>query len=86
MKFRYRESVVNQLMGHGIKPDEETPPELVHDYMNDLYRYEIRRLRERLLSGLIAKAEYADHVLSLRNRYPVLGLPLRFWTEEASQD
>lgn len=72
-------------MNHGIKPDAETPPERVHEFINDLYLYEIRALRKRLLDGLIPKSAYAEHVLELRNRYPVLGLPLQFWTEEVNE-
>jgi hypothetical protein len=83
MGFKYRESVLDQLMNHGINPDAGTPPEVVREFINDLYLYEIRALRKRLLDGLIPKSEYANHVLALRNRYPVLGLPLHFWIEEA---
>jgi hypothetical protein len=81
MGFKYRESVINQLINHGIKPDETTPPELVREFINDLYRYEIRLLKKRLLDGLIPQSQYAKTVLELRNRYPVLGLPVQFWTE-----
>jgi hypothetical protein len=69
-------------MNHGIEPDENTPPEFVREFINDLYLYEIRALRKRYLDGLIAKSAYANHVLELRNRYPVLSLPLQFWTED----
>jgi hypothetical protein len=82
MSFKYRETVINQLMNHGIKPDENTPPDCVREFINELYLYEIRALRQRLLDGFIAKSEYANAVLELRNRYPVLGLPIRFWTAE----
>lgn len=82
MSFKYKESVITQLLHHGIKPDENTPPEIVHDFVNDLYRYEIRTLKKRMIEGLIAKSDYANRVLELRNRYPVLGLHLRFWTED----
>ena len=82
MTFRYREAVLSQLLRHGVKPDQETPPALVHDFINDLYLYEIRSLKSRLLAGEIPRAEYSDHVGRLRDRYPVLGLPVRLWTEE----
>jgi hypothetical protein len=82
MSFKYRESVITLLMNHGLKPDENTPPTLVRDFINDLYLYEIRALRKRLLNGLIPKSEYANQVLELRNRYPVLSLPLQLWTED----
>jgi hypothetical protein len=82
MGFKYNEKVLSQLMNHGIRPDENTPPEFVREFINDLYLYEIRALRQRLLAGLIPKSEYANTVLELRNRYPVLSLPLQFWTED----
>ena len=82
MTFRYREAVLNQLLRHGVKPDPETPPALVHDFINDLYLYEIRSLKRRLLAGEIPRADYSDHVGRLRDRYPVLGLPVQLWTED----
>jgi hypothetical protein len=73
--------VLSALLAHGIRPTERTPPALVRDYLNDLYRFELRRLRSRLLGGAIIKRDYAAHVVSLRLRYPLLSLPLRLWTE-----
>ncbi|MBI3653278.1 MAG: hypothetical protein HY231_19795 [Acidobacteria bacterium] len=84
MSYQYRQSVVQELMQHGIKPDDHTPPELAHDFVNDLYRYEIRALRQQLLDGAFPKTEYAPRVLALRQRYPILGLHLRFWTEASA--
>jgi len=46
----------------------------VREYVNDLYRYEIRRLRDRLLRGEFPKNTYLDRVVSLRNKYSVLAL------------
>ena len=80
MGLTYKETVLFELSKHGIKPAVGTAPELIHDYLNDLYRYEIRRLRERMKSGSIPKRDYADHVAKLRARYPLLSLPIRFWT------
>jgi hypothetical protein len=54
----------------------------VKAFLNDLYRFEIRRLRDRLLRGEIPKPSYASHVVELRKRYPLLSLDVRFWTEE----
>jgi hypothetical protein len=81
MTFKYRDSVLAELARHGVEPREDTPPELVHDYVNDLYLYEIRMLRRRMRAGQIAKHDYANHVKQLRNRYTVLSLPIRYWTE-----
>src|SRR5215813_12472198 len=62
MKFRFRETVLIELARHGIIPREDTPPELVHQFVSDLHLFEIRRLRERFLAVQIPKAEYAGAV------------------------
>ena len=56
------------------RPTEHTPPQLVRDYVRDLYKYEIRSLRERYLRRDFPKVEYAGRVDDLRRRYPVLAL------------
>ncbi|MCI0489405.1 MAG: hypothetical protein L0229_22660 [Blastocatellia bacterium] len=81
MGFKYRETVLAALVRHGVMPDQKTPPELVHEFINDLYRYEIRKLRDRMRAGLIAKEDYASRVSELRKRYPILSLPVEYWTE-----
>ena len=81
MGFKYRDTVRAELARHGVKPDEDTPPELVHEYANSLYVYEIRALRKKQRAGLIPMREYANHVKELRERYPILSLPIRHWTE-----
>ena len=81
MGLTYKSSVLSELARHGIKPDAGTTPELIRDYLNDLYRYEIRRLKKQMKAGLIPKNDYSTHVVRLRERYPLLSLPIRFWTE-----
>jgi len=81
MTYRYRETVRDELLRHGVIPRDDSPPELIHNYVNDLYVYEIRALRGRLQDGAVALSDYATQVEELRNRYPVLSLPLRFWIE-----
>ncbi len=78
--YRYRPEVLDQLALHGVTPRPSTPPALVRDYLSDLYRYEIRKLRRRLLAGDIAKANYSGEVVHLRRHYPLLSVPLQFWT------
>ena len=56
-----------------------TAPERLHDFVNDLYRYELRRLRDALLAGAFPKAEYYGRVVALRRRYPLLSLKPRQW-------
>ena len=85
MIFRFRETVLIELAGHGIIPREDTPPELVHQFVSDLHLFEIRRLRERFLSGQIPKADYPGTVEAVTRRYSILSLPVRFWTEDDSE-
>ena len=81
MAFKYRVTVLEELARHGVIPLDETPPETAHQFINDLYIFEIRRLKKKLLIGEIPKEDYAKRVEKLRNRYPILSLPIRFWTE-----
>jgi hypothetical protein len=71
---QYRRDVLAQLEAHGICPRPTTRPELVRAFVNDLYRYEIRKLRDRLLRGEFPKDTYYDRVVTLRNKYSVLAL------------
>ena len=80
-RLRYRAEVLAQLLAHGIRPTEGTNPQLVRDYVRDLYKYEIRRLRERYLRREFPKIEYASRVDDLRRRYPVLALQWREFIE-----
>ena len=64
-----------------MRPTSTTRPELVHEFVNDLYRYELRRLRDRLLKREIPKLAYHDLVVEIRNRYRVLALKPWQWVE-----
>ena len=79
--FRYRADVLEQLWAHGVQPTARHAPELVRDYVRDLYRYEIRRLRERYMRAEFPKLEYSQRVDALRRQYPVLALRARDWVE-----
>ena len=81
MEYRYRADVLAQLAAHGIQPTRATPPERVHEFVNDLYRYELRRLRDRLLRREIRKPDYYAHVVEVRRRYPVLAMKPWQWLE-----
>lgn len=72
--YRYRPDVLQHLQQHGIRPTSRTSPQLVRDYVRDLYKYEIRRLRDRMLADEFPRGEYADRVEQLRRRYTVLSL------------
>ena len=79
MPFYYRAEILAALADHGVQPRATTPPELVHEFVSDLYRYEIRRLRDRLLANDFPKKEYAGRVIQLRMRYPVISMRAREW-------
>ena len=74
MAYRYRPDVLERLETHGIRPRPTTRPEIVREFVNDLYRYEIRALRDRLLRGEFPRNTYLDRVVTLRNKYSVLAL------------
>jgi hypothetical protein len=79
--FHYRADVLEQLALHGIRPLEHTPPDVVHELVNDLYRYELRRMRDRLLRREFARSEYFDRILELRRRYRLVSLKPRDFIE-----
>jgi hypothetical protein len=72
--YNYRADVLRELERHGVRPLPHTRPEIVRDYVRDLYKYEIRRLRDRMLRNDFPRAEYAGRVDALRRTYPVLAL------------
>jgi hypothetical protein len=72
------------LKGHGVCPTAHTPPELVHEFVSDLYRHELRRLRDRLLRHEFPKKEYYDRVVALRRRYAVISKRAGEWVENLS--
>ena len=49
MAYRYQPVILEELARFGVFPTADTPPALVHEFINDLYRFELRRLRERLV-------------------------------------
>jgi hypothetical protein len=79
--YRYRADVIAELWRHGIHPTPATNPQLVRDYVRDLYKFEIRRLRERYLRSEFSKGEYYSRVDALRRQYLVLALLPRQFVE-----
>jgi hypothetical protein len=82
--YEYAPEALEVLAGHGLCPGPGTRPAAVREALNDLYRYEIRRLRRRLLAGDFPKAEYSDHVMELRRRYWLLSVPVDNWVREGA--
>ena len=79
--YRYREEILDALWRHGVHPIERTRPELAHEFVSDLYRHELRRLRQRLLRHEVSKRDYAPHVVALRRRYRLISMPATEWLE-----
>ena len=82
MTYRYRTEILVQLARHGVIPKPTTPPKTARGVINDIYRYELRQLRDRYMVGEFSKTEYFDKVVEVRNRYPVMGILTRHWTIE----
>lgn len=78
--YAYEEAVLTALARHGLKPLPDTPPPRLRDAVLDLYKYELIRLRHRLLAGEFERHEYAPRVIELRKQYWLLSVPTGRWT------
>lgn len=74
--------MLDELTRHGLMPRPETPPQQLRDAISDLYRYEIRKLRDRCRAGEFSTRELPARVVELRKRYMLLSLPVVHWTDE----
>ena len=81
--IRYRAEILEELEKHGIRPTPRTRPELVSEFVADLYRFELRRLKDRLVRREIPKAGYSERVIDLRRKYILVSIPVRHWTESS---
>jgi hypothetical protein len=72
--FHYHPELLPAMLKHGVQPTSHTSPELVRGYIRDLYKYEIRALRERYLKKEFDKKQYYDLVDQLRREYGILAL------------
>jgi hypothetical protein len=69
------------LLALGVRPQASTSPGRVREFVNDLYTWELRRLRQALARGAFPKREYAGRVEELRRRrYWVLSVPIEQWS------
>ena len=71
--------VLEELARHGLAPKPGTSPALLREQINDLYRFEIRRLRDRCRAGEFTTRELPARVVELRKRYPLLSIPVERW-------
>jgi hypothetical protein len=77
--YRYRPEILEELAAHGLMPRGDTTPERLRDHVRDLYRIEIRKLRDRCRAGEFSTRELSSHVIELRKRYLVLSIPISRW-------
>jgi len=85
MTFHYQAEILVQLAAHGLRPSPATRPAFVLDYVNDLYRYELRRLRARLLRREFPQREYYGMVVDVRRRYPLVSVHPARWTNPGTK-
>ena len=71
--------ILEALAEHGLRPGPDTPPALLREQINDLYRIEIRKLRDRCRAGEFPTTELAPRVVELRKRYVLLSIPIERW-------
>jgi hypothetical protein len=77
--WSYPPELLEALPSFGLLPRETTPPAVTRDALSDLYRYEIRRLRDRLRAGEVEKQDYQGLVIALRKKYWPLSLTPEAW-------
>jgi hypothetical protein len=78
-RWEYPPELLDALPAFGLRPRPDTPPRFTRDALSDLYRYEIRQLRERLRAGEVQKADYQGLVIALRKKYWPLTLTPEAW-------
>ena len=71
--------ILEALAEHGLRPKPGTPAALLREQINDLYRIEIRKLRDRCRAGEFPMTELAPRVVELRKRYVLLSIPITRW-------
>lgn len=79
--IRYRAEILDELARHGLCPGPQTTPARLRAQINDLYRIEIRKLRDRCRAGEFSTRELPARVIALRQRYLLLSIPIARWTE-----
>jgi hypothetical protein len=74
-----RPEILDELARHGLRPGPDTSIPRLREQINDLYRIEIRKLRDRCRAGEFPIDDLAKHVVELRRRYVLLSIPIENW-------
>ena len=77
----FRAEILDELARHGLRPGPDTAAARLREQINDLYRFEIRKLRDRCRAGEIPVGDLSAHVVELRRRYILLSIPIEDWIE-----
>ena len=79
MSWSYPPELLAALGPLGLAPTSATPPARTREAADELYKYELRRLRDQLRAGQVERSSYLARVITLRKKYWVLTLPLSAW-------
>ena len=77
----FRPEVLEELARHGLRPAPDTSPARLREQINDLYRFEIRKLRDRCRAGEFPIDDLSNRVKELRSRYILLSIPIENWID-----
>jgi hypothetical protein len=77
--YVYHQQILDELARHGLRPLPTSEPGRLRDAVRDLYKYEIRGLRDAYVAGRFPKPEFAGRVVELRKRYWLLSIPTELW-------
>ena len=79
MTYHYPRELADALLALGLAPTSTTPPAFARGAIDELYKYELRRLRHQHRIGEVARDHYLGRVIALRKKYWMLTLPLAAW-------
>ena len=78
-RMTFRPEILDELARHGLRPGPDTSTLRLREQINDLYRIEIRALRDRCRAGEFPIHDLRKHVVELRRRYVLLSIPIENW-------
>jgi hypothetical protein len=78
-RMTLRPEILDELARHGLRPGPDTSTARLREQINDLYRIEIRALRDRCRAGEFPINDLPKHVVELRRRYILLSIPIENW-------
>jgi hypothetical protein len=77
--WTYPPEFLETLARLGLAPRADTPPTVVRRAVDELYKHELKQLRDRYLRGETARSDLAGQVIGLRKKYWLLTLSDQAW-------